>query len=167
MANSQLLATALLVGIGATAVTDLWTVARQRAFGVPPPNYGLVGRWIAHMRHGRFRHHAIAATPAVRGERILGWSAHYLIGIAFAAMFLFVEGPDWFFAPRLAPALLFGLGTVAAPFLILQPGMGAGIAARRTPRPWIARAHSVLMHLAFGLGLYLASAALGPVVIHA
>ena len=38
-------------------------------------------------------------------------------------------------APTFLPALLVGIGTVAAPFFILQPGMGAGIAASRTPNP--------------------------------
>lgn len=46
---------------------------------------------------------------------------------------------------------------MAAPFLLMQPGMGAGIAASRTPRPTIARLHSLLTHAIFGLGLYAAS----------
>jgi Protein of unknown function (DUF2938) len=50
-----------------------------------------------------------------------------------------------------------GLATVAAPFLILQPAFGAGIAASLTPRPNIARVRSLLTHLSFGLGLYLAA----------
>jgi hypothetical protein len=58
--------------------------------------------------------------------------------------------------PTLAPALAVGIATVAAPFLLMQPGMGAGIAARRTPRPGSARLHSVVMHTVFGLGLYAA-----------
>jgi hypothetical protein len=38
----------------------------------------------------------------------------------------------------------------------MQPGMGAGIAARRTPRPSAARFQSVVTHTIFGLGLYAA-----------
>ena len=149
-----------LLGIGATAATDLWSLARQQAFGVPPPNYGLVGRWIGHMRHGQFRHDAIAAATPLRGERVVGWTAHYLIGIGFAALLVALAGPAWLDTPRPGPALLVGLATVAAPLLLLQPGMGAGLAARRTPRPWIARAHSTVMHLVFGLGLYATGLAL-------
>jgi hypothetical protein len=51
--------------------------------------------------------------------------------------------------------LAVGVGSVAAPFLILQPGMGAGIAASRTPNPPAARWHSLITHTVFGLGLYL------------
>jgi hypothetical protein len=50
--------------------------------------------------------------------------------------------------------LIVGLGSVAAPFLLMQPGMGAGIAASRTPRPTAARLRSLVTHGIFGLGLY-------------
>ena len=145
----------LLVGIGATAVTDVWGWLRQRLFGVPAPNYTLVGRWIAHMPAGRFRHDAITAAAAMPRERAIGWTAHYLIGIGFAFLLLAITGPEWFAQPRLLPALAVGVATVAAPFFVLQPGMGSGIAASRTPRPWHARFHSLVMHAVFGLGLFL------------
>ena len=146
----------LLIGAGATIVMDLWTIARQRLFGMPPPNYGLVGRWLAHMPHGRFRHDSIAASPSVRGEHLIGWTAHYLIGIAFAAVLLGFWGLEWVRHPTIGPALIVGIGTVAAPFLLMQPGMGAGIAASRTPRPGAARIQSLITHGIFGLGLYAA-----------
>jgi hypothetical protein len=90
----------------------------------------------------------------VRGERPVGWSAHYLIGIGFAALLLAMTGVDWMRQPTLWPALLFGLVSVLAPFLLMQPGMGAGFAASRTPRPAAARLHSLVTHTVFGLGLY-------------
>ena len=49
-----------------------------------------------------------------------------------------------------------GIGSVAAPFLLMQPGMGAGIAASRTPRPAVARVRSLITHAVFGIGLYAA-----------
>lgn len=146
----------IFVGTVATAITDAWSLVRKHLFDIPQPNYGLVGRWIAYMRHGRFRHDSIAAAPAVRGERVIGWVAHYLIGISFAALLLAVFGPDWVHHPALAPALVVGICTVAAPFLLMQPGMGAGIAASRTPRPAMARIQSLITHAIFGIGLYAA-----------
>lgn len=145
----DLLVCVLLVGIGATAMTDLWALARQRLFGIATPDFGLVGRWLACMPHGRFRHESITATPAVRGERLVGWIAHYLIGIAFAGVLLGTWGIDWIRQPRLMPALLVGIVTVAAPLLLMQPGMGVGYSARRA-------FHSLITHLVFGLGLYAA-----------
>ena len=55
------------------------------------------------------------------------------------------------------PALLAGLFSLAAPFFILQPALGFGVAASRTPAPAAARLRSVKSHLVFGPGLYLAA----------
>ena len=147
---------ALVTGAGATAVMDVWAVARERLFRIPALDYALVGRWLAHLARGRFRHERIAAAPPVRRERLIGWTAHYLIGIAFAAMLLAIWGLDWARQPTLGPALIVGIGSVAAPFLLMQPGMGLGVAASRTPRPAVARLHSLVTHGIFGLGLYAA-----------
>lgn len=147
----------VLVGVGATVATDLWALVRRRVFGLALPNWGHVGRWIAHMRHGRFRHAAIARAEPVAHEAVLGWTAHYAIGMAFAALLPMLYGAAWFRSPSLLPALAVGIGTVLAPFLLMQPGMGAGLFASRTPRPGIARLHSLATHAIFGLGLYAAA----------
>jgi hypothetical protein len=146
----------ILIGVGATLVIDAWATARKSLFGIPPASYGMVGRWIGHMAHGKFRHDRIAAASPIPGERILGWSIHYLIGIAFAAAFVWIIGFEWLRHPTLAPALAFGIATVAAPLLVMQPGMGAGIAASRTPKPNSARLQSLITHAVFGLGLWAA-----------
>jgi hypothetical protein len=147
---------ALLVGVGATVVLDLWSVVRRRLFGQAMPDYGLVGRWLAYMPRGRFRHDSIAAALPVRGERLIGWTAHYLIGVSFAAVLLGIWGLAWIQRPAIGPALAVGVGSVAFPFLLMQPGMGAGIAASRTQNPAAARLQSVITHTVFGIGLYAA-----------
>lgn len=143
-----------LVGIGATAMTDLWAGIRKRVFGVAPPDFGLVGRWLAHMTRGRFRHDSIAAAARVPGEGPIGWIAHYLIGVSFAAILVGISGIEWLEQPSVGPAVAVGIGTVAAPYFVMQPGMGAGIAANRTPHPAAARLHSLVTHAIFGFGLY-------------
>jgi Protein of unknown function (DUF2938) len=151
---------ALLIGVGATAFMDFVMTLRQRLFGVPAPDYGLVGRWLAYMPLGRFHHRPIDASPPIPGERILGWIAHYLIGTAYATILLAAWGVDWSRHPTILPALIVGIGSVLAPFLIMQPGMGAGIAASRTPNPGAARLRSLVAHTIFGIGLYVAGLAL-------
>jgi Protein of unknown function (DUF2938) len=146
----------IVIGVGATAMVDVWSVVRHAWFRIAAPDYGLVGRWLAHMTHGRFRHEAIAKTALMPGERFIGWSAHYLIGVAFAAVLLSIYGIAWIQHPTIAPALVVGIGTVIAPFLLMQPAMGAGIAARRTARPGAARLQSLITHTIFGVGLYAA-----------
>ncbi len=149
----------VLTGAGATALIDMWAVARKRLLGIPALDYGLVGRWLVHLARGRFRHARIAASSPVRGERPIGWMAHYLIGVVFAAALLAIWGLDWMRQPTLAPALTVGLASAAAPFFLMQPGMGAGIAASRTPRPNAARAQTLITHALFGLGLYISAGA--------
>ncbi|KVL67804.1 DUF2938 domain-containing protein [Burkholderia ubonensis] len=147
----------LLIGAGGTLVMDLWALFRRRAFGVPSLDYALVGRWLGHMASGRFRHASIVAAPPVRHERPLGWLAHYAIGIAFAGLPVALAGTQWISAPTLLPALAAGIGSVAAPFFVMQPAFGFGIAAARTPQPSVARRRSLVTHLSYGLGLYVAA----------
>lgn len=147
---------ALLLGIGATAFMDMVALLRKHLLGIPSLNYAMVGRWLGHMPSGTFIHNPIGKSRAVRGELALGWAAHYLIGAAFAVAFLTLTGPEWLARPTLIPALVFGVVTVLAPFLVLQPGMGAGVAARNTPQPDLARLRSLFAHFSFGLGLWIA-----------
>ena len=58
---------------------------------------------------------------------------------------------------RLPPALLVGLGMLVAPFFIMDPALGAGIAASKPPHPARARLRSVVNHAVFGLGLCLSA----------
>jgi hypothetical protein len=117
----------------------------------------MVGRWIGHFSSGRFVHRDITQAPPVRGERIAGWVVHYAIGIVWAALLLVICGARWAEEPSLLPAILTGLVTVVAPFFLLQPGLGLGIAASRTPRPNAARLRTLATHLVFGLGLYVSA----------
>ncbi|WP_354686742.1 DUF2938 domain-containing protein [Cupriavidus necator] len=160
---AQVLIAAILIGTGATLVMDVWTIVRRRILGVPALDYALVGRWLGWMMRGRLRHHPIAASPPVRGERVIGWIAHYVTGIVFAAILLALWGLDWAREPTIGPALMVGIGSVAAPFLLMQPAMGAAIAASHTPRPNQARIHSLVTHAVFGLGLYVTGCAIAMV----
>jgi hypothetical protein len=144
-----------VTGLGATMVTDLWCLLRRRVLAVPFPNYAFVGRWVAHIARGRFFHDSIAAAAPVRAEKAIGSATHYLIGVGFAFLLPALWGAEWIRRPTLGPALLVGLVTVIAPFFVMQPAMGAGIAASRTPRPAAARIHSLVMHAIFGIGLYI------------
>lgn len=147
----------IALGVGATAVLDLWAWLLNRAFGVPLPNMCLLGRWVCHMPAGKFAHQNIAAAPARRLECAVGWAAHYLIGIAFAAGLVWLVSAEWLRNPTLLPALVFGIATVAAPFLLLHPAFGFGVAASKTPNPGQARLRSLVSHTVFGIGLYVSA----------
>jgi len=156
--SQQLAARAVAVGLGATALMDLWLLALRRA-GLPGMDFALLGRWVGHALKGRFAHAAIGRATPLAGERALGWLAHYAVGIAFALALVGIQGLDWLLRPALLPALAWGLATVAAPLCVLQPAMGAGLASSRTAAPLRAVARSLLNHAVFGVGLYLSAAA--------
>lgn len=160
------LARAILIGIGGTVLLDLWSLALARLTGSPAVNWGMVGRWIGHMPQGRFTLRQPGAARPIPGERIIGWSAHYLIGAAYGLPVLAFGGEAWFAAPTPWLPLVAAWGLLVAPYFIMMPGMGQGMAASRTPRPNLARLKSLMGHTMFGLGMYgagLLLAALRPV----
>lgn len=151
----------ILIGTGATLMMDAWG-ALLRRFGIPSLNFAFLGRWIGHLPRGRFVHESIARAAPVKGELALGWAAHYAIGISFAGLLLATFGTSWAHAPTLLPALLIGTVTVAAPLLVLQPALGAGVASRKTATPLRNSLKSLATHVVFGVGLYLAARVTAP-----
>ncbi len=147
------LATIVAVGVFATLLTDLWQVLLKQTLGLPPANWAIVGRWVGGLPRGTFVHRRIADSPAVRGERLLGWAFHYAIGIAYAALFLWGLGDGLGIAPT-AMAAAFAAATLAAPWLILQPALGLGVMAALAANRRAIRTVTITTHLVFGLGLY-------------
>jgi hypothetical protein len=92
---------AVLIGLGASLVLDLWTMFLKRCFDIQGLSYRMVGRWLCHIPRGRLVHDNIGKAE--------------------------------------------------------QPGLGAGIAASKTPKPNVARLRSLMAHAVFGLGLYLSA----------
>jgi len=149
----------LATGIVATLATDLWYRLQQVAIGLPPAQWGLVGRWVAWMPRGVFIHRPITATPQVRGETAIGWIFHYAVGIVYAALYLAIMRRGLGSGPTVGSALIFAIALLVAPWFILQPALGFGFFAARFPKPAAVRAVNVSTHAIFGLGLYLGAAA--------
>ena len=152
--NTSTLMAISFVGIGATVIMDLWSLL-LRSLGMRTLDYAMLGRWCGHWAKGVWFHPSIQNAAAVRGEKLFGWVLHYLAGIALALALAGLISPQWFRYPTLLPALCWGAATVLLPWLVLQPALGAGLAAARTPRPWTGRAISLATHVVFGFGLFL------------
>jgi DUF2938 family protein len=152
----------IVIGVAASALMDVWSAALRRS-GVPTLDYRLLGRWIGHMPRGRFVHERIASSRPVPGERALGWFAHYTIGVMFAFLLLAIWGRPWLESPTIGPAIAIGLGTVVAPWFVMQPAMGAGIAGAKSPNPAATRMRNLGTHAIYGLGLYAAAAVIAIV----
>ncbi|WP_448953751.1 DUF2938 domain-containing protein [Labrys neptuniae] len=150
----------LAIGIGATALIDLWIYALNRIFGLPMTNWALAGRWFWHLGQGRIVHDDIAKAVPYRHELALGWLAHYFIGIAYAGL-LMLTLPGWAAAPAFLPTWIFGMLTIIPGWFLFQPGMGLGWAACRRPNAWQIRGLNIASHSVFAIGLYVMALWLG------
>ncbi len=145
----------VIIGAGGTAAFDLWALLLNAMFGMPLPNWGLVGRWFAHLGQGTFFHKDIAEARAIPNEAAIGWIFHYATGIVYGGVLVFFAGRAWVESPTFLPAWIVGLVTVGAGWFILQPGMGAGWAASLRPNPMQVRIHNIIAHSVFATGMYL------------
>lgn len=151
---------AALIGIGGTVVLDLWALFMARILKMPATNWPMVGRWIGNMPRGQFAQESMAKARPVTGEAVIGWSAHYVIGIGYGLLLLVFWGQQWIARPTVLPAMILSWVLLVAPYFIMMPGMGAGIAGAKTPRPAVTRLKSVVGHSIFGLGMYATALAL-------
>ncbi len=146
----------VLIGCGATLVMDIWLMFLKR-IGVQTLNFAFIGRWVGHLFHGRIAHSSIGKASPIVNETSLGWITHYAVGIAFAFLLTSIAGLAWARAPSLGIAILVGVCTVAFPLLVMQPAMGLGVAASKTPTPIKNCIRSLINHSIFGLGLFLSA----------
>lgn len=148
---------AIFIGIGATIIMDLWAIFLRKGFNISSLSFCLVGRWFSYMQDGIFRHDKISSAEKRPAECAIGWTAHYLIGIAYAFLLVIPASGAWLVSPSFMPALILGVATVVFPFFMMQPAFGFGIAAAKTSNPAQARVKSVVNHAVFGVGLYLSA----------
>jgi hypothetical protein len=146
----------IVIGVGATIILDIWNYFLA-LFGIKSLDYRFVGRWIGNFFNGKFYHQNIMMTSPVQNELVIGWLAHYLIGISFSFLLIMVFGNGWLEKPLLVPAIVIGLATVIAPLFIMQPALGYGIASLNLPNPLVRVLKSIITHLVYGTGLYLSA----------
>jgi len=144
----------ILIGIVGTMGMDIWALVVKHFLRLPVADLAMLGRWAGHMPKGRYFHTPIAASDAIDHELAIGWSVHYLTGIAYGIAYLFIVQSMVGGTPSLLSALVFGVATLAAPWLIMQPALGLGIFASKAPKPWRTRLINLSMHLAFALAMY-------------
>ncbi|MER9790575.1 DUF2938 domain-containing protein [Mesorhizobium sp. M0213] len=151
---SDILWRSVAIGIGATALMDVWAIFLNKAFAQPQPNWGLVGRWVWHLREGTVFHDDIGKASPYLHESVLGWAFHYAVGIVYGIILVVLAGTAWLTAPTFLPAFILGIVTVGAGWFLLAPGMGAGWAASKRPNPMQVRALNLVSHTVFAIGLF-------------
>jgi hypothetical protein len=142
----------VIIGIGASAIMDVYAFI-LKLFGIKGLDYRFLGRWVGHIFSGKFYHDKIFDSTPIKYEQTIGQTAHYSIGVAFAFLLL-LFGKQWLDNPLFFPALMIGLLTVFAPFFIMQPAFGLGIAGSNLPNPNKARLMSLIIHSVYGAGLF-------------
>ncbi|WP_299664682.1 DUF2938 domain-containing protein [uncultured Psychromonas sp.] len=155
----------IMIGIGGTIALDIWALLIFKLLGQPGTNWAMVGRWIGHMKSGQFIQPNLAHSAKIPGELAIGWIAHYIIGITFALLLYIFFGEQWIQQSAILPPLIIAWISIAAPFFIMMPGMGAGIAGAKLPTPTIAKIKSVAGHTVFGLGMFITSQAFNSSVM--
>ncbi|MFP3543592.1 DUF2938 domain-containing protein [Rhizobium sp. SIMBA_035] len=144
----------IVIGIGATVLMDIWAIVLHRFFGQSAANWAPVGRWFYHLKNGKVFHDSIANAAPYEHELALGWISHYVTGIVYGLALAIIMGPAWLAEPTFIPAWILGIVTVGAGWFLLQPGLGIGWAASKTPNPAKARAMNLIAHTVFAIGLY-------------
>ena len=160
--TAEILLKAALVGVGGTIVLDLYAFTMSRVFGEPATSWAMVGRWFGNMARGQFVQIAMSEAVPVKGELTIGWIAHYAIGIGYGLLLVGLWGKVWLERPTFPPPMILAWVLLVAPYLVMMPGMGMGIAGSRTPKPNLTRLKSVMGHSVFGLGMYATGRLLAP-----
>ncbi|WP_220801300.1 DUF2938 domain-containing protein [Roseobacter sp. OBYS 0001] len=144
----------IVMGLVATAAMDLWGLLLNRLAGLPLSNWGRAGRWVVQVAQGRVFHDDIGAVAPMPREVQIGWAFHYAVGVIYGVALAVLMGPGWLAEPTFLPAWVFSIVMIGFGWFLMQPAMGAGIAASKTPAPWRARALGLAAHTVFGAGLW-------------
>ena len=150
----ELIIQALVAGIFATAIIDIWAAMSNRVFRLPVTNWAMVGRWLGHIPAGRFVHSPVSSSPPINNELLIGWIFHYFTGLVYALVYLYLLQILLAVTPTLISGLLFGMVTIVSPWFIMQPALGIGICASKAPYPNVVRLQNFLVHSIFGASLY-------------
>jgi Protein of unknown function (DUF2938) len=156
----------LIVGVLATLTMDVVAVIALRLgiAGPGPRRTGpdLIGRWLGYLFQGKFRHRDIVQTPPLRGELLLGFVAHYCIGIVLTLVYLGLLVVAHV-APTAFNAILYGTATTVFPWFLMFPSQGMGWLGRDAPGDAHLVRASLFNHIVFGLGIALWVAVLRPI----
>jgi len=147
------LVAAVVAGVVGTIAMDLLNLLFARPGMILKIDVAMIGRMAAGWARGRFRYGHPAEMAPIANERLLGFVAHYAIGIGLAIPFVF-------FAEHLAGSLVqpiwalpYGIATTVASWFLVYPSMGLGMCGWRSPEGAKAITSPLANHTFYGVGL--------------
>ncbi|EKT4502752.1 MULTISPECIES: DUF2938 family protein [Pseudomonas] len=151
----------LVTGILSTVALDIWVTLVEKVTGLPPTNWGMVGRWLLGIPQGHWVLSGTDESAPRTGEKALGWAFHYGVGISYSVLLLLIWGVEFVHAPTLMPVLIVGvvISTLAG-LMILMPGLGAGFMGRKLPNQGVVFVYVLVAHVVYALALYGAAKAI-------
>jgi hypothetical protein len=166
MIESRAFFVGVIVGILTTLTMDVVAVIALR-FGIAGPGPrrtgpDLIGRWVGYLLQGKFKHTDILRTPPLRGERLLGFAAHYAIGIVLVVMYFGLLAVAHA-RPTVLSAVLYGTATTVLPWFLMFPSQGMGWLGWKAPGDTHLARASLFNHVVFGLGIALWTAVIRPI----
>jgi len=149
----NLILSGVAAGVLGTVLMDLFNHLFARTGMLLKIDMVMIGRMSAGWSRGRFSYRHPGEMETVANEKLLGYVAHYGIGVGLAFIYVFgwavlVGGPA---SP--AWALVYGIATTAASLFLVYPAMGLGVCGRRSPAGIRAPLSPVANHLFFGIGM--------------
>ncbi|MDE5469924.1 DUF2938 domain-containing protein [Elizabethkingia meningoseptica] len=140
----------ILAGFAGTLGTDVWTFI-LKIFGVHSHGLLLVGQWvISHMGTS-------LQNRLIGNELLIGWTAHYCLGISFSFLPLLLYGKKWLNRPTITKALIIGVITFVLGIFIIQPILNFGVAFSNYANQPVILLKVALFHIVYSIGLYTAS----------
>ena len=142
----------LLAGLIATACMDLWALIVEYLFHIPV-TWRAISRIIAHIANGSATWDNLTQLPPLPNENLYGWLFHYLVGMAYAFLYIFTCKTILKSAMTWYSALLFAWSMMLFPLVFLSILMGKGLFYDHSIHQWHGLAYTFSCHTAFGLGL--------------
>ena len=152
----KLIITTVAAGVLGTLMMDVLNHLVSRTGLILKIDVRMIGRMSAGWARGRFRYDSPSQIEPNAYELMLGYTAHYAIGLVLAA--IFVIGWDKVVGGPLSPlwALAYGFATTVASEFLVYPSMGLGVCGRLSPEGIRAPLSPLANHLFFGAGMAVA-----------
>jgi len=144
-----------LIGILATIAMDVWQFLLYALVKIPRPDWAALGRWVLGMSDLGLVQLSLTSLPKRNNEAFLGWCLHYLVGISYAAFYVYMLSMLHFSALGLALGL--AVLSLLIPWCIVMPCTGYGFFASAAPKPMLVRIYNLMTHLLFFFALFLAA----------